>query len=213
MKGKNTALATLALLAVAPIASAQGVTVPAARADLSGAFGWLSADKSDLNSYRGGNDWYNRSLYGGASLGWYWNDHLKTEIEGGVSSAAELWVYTPTVINGRNAAIYSTYRFSTSRLVIGQQYQFFRNVWFHPFVGAGLDLTWEHIDRIDEIASAPLVRPDAHPRRTEELVRPFATVGLKAYFTPRAFVRTDMKFTFDKGIDEALVRFGLGVDF
>ena len=37
--------------------------------------------------------------------------------------------------------------------------------------------------------------------------------ALKAYVTPRAFVRTDMKLVFDKGIDEVLLRLGIGVDF
>ena len=51
------------------------------------------------------------------------------------------------------------------------------------------------------------------PGKRSWLTRPFATFGVKAYVTPRAFVRTDLRLVFDKGIDEALVRFGLGVDF
>lgn len=181
---------------------------------MSGTFGWLSADKSELDSYAGGNDWYNRSLSGGVSLGWYWTDHWKTDIEGGISSGAELQAYTTTVVDGRPVSLRSSYEFATRRLAISQQYQFYRNAWFHPFAGAGLDLTWEQTDRVDEFFSSLPFRPGTpHPTRTELLTRPFATFGFKAYMTPRAFFRTDLKLVFKEGVDETLLRFGLGVDF
>lgn len=204
----------VAMLANAPVAQAQGTGKPVSQADVSGTIGWLNADKAVLDSYRGSNDWYNRSLYGGADFGWYWTDHWKTTIEGGVSSRAKLSAYSSTVVDGRPATLYSTYGFVTRRLAIGQQYQFYRNVWVHPFVGGGVDLTWEETDRSDDFLSTlPYGPRTAYPRRTEFLARPFTTFGLKAYMTPRAFFRTDLKLVFDKGVDEALVRFGLGVDF
>jgi hypothetical protein len=203
----------MVLLAGAPAARAQGAAAPVSRADLSFSVGWFNAEKSELGSYRGRNDWYNRSLYGGAGFGWYWTDHLKIEIDGGVTTGADLFVYTPTVIEGRQATLYSTYTIGTRRFAISQQYQFYRNVWFHPFVSGGLDLTWERTRREDEIYLFPPFRVQPFDTRTEFLARPFAAVGFKAYFTPRAFFRTDMKLTFDKGVDEALLRFGLGVDF
>jgi hypothetical protein len=213
MRGRRAAIGAVVLLGVATAARAQGVAGPVFRADASASLGWFNADKSELDSNRGWNDWYNRSLYVGAGLGWYWTDHWKTEIEGGVSSAADLLVYTPAAIDGRQDTFYSTYTFSTRRLAIGQQYQFYRNVWFHPFVSAGLDLTWERTDRVDEIYSPQPVRARTFPTRTELLTRPYATAGFKAYFTTQAFFRTDMKFSFHTGVDEVLVRFGVGADF
>jgi outer membrane protein with beta-barrel domain len=213
MRLRHTVIAAVALLAVAPVAWAQGAGGPVSRADVSGTLGWLNANKTELDGFSGSNDWYNRSLYGGAGLGWYWTDHWKTQIEGGLSSSAELRVYSQALIDGRTASLSSNYTFVTRRLAIGQQYQFFRNQWVHPFAGVGLDLTWEQTDRTDEIYWSLPVRTTAYPRRTELLTRPFATFGVKAYITPRAFVRTDMKLVFDKGVDEALLRFGIGVDF
>ena len=212
MRRKQAAIAAVLLLAVAPVARAQTVAGPLQRADVSATLGWLNADKGDLDDNRGSNDWYNRSLYGGAGLGWYWTDHWKTEIDGGASTSADLRVYS-YVNDGRTTPLSSTYAFATRRVAIGQQYQFGRNVWVHPFAGAGIDLTWEQTDRTDEIYSSQGVRTTTHPRRTEWRTRPFATFGLKVYVGPRAFFRTDMKLVFDKGIDEALFRFGLGVDF
>jgi outer membrane protein W len=213
MRGRHAAIAAIVLLAGAPAARAQGVAEPVSRADISVSAGWFNADKSELSSERHGNDWYNRSLYGGAAVGWYWTDHLKTELDGGATTGADLLVYTPTVIDGRLTTLYSTYTIGTTRLAISQQYQFYRNVWFHPFVGGGLDVTWERTRREDEIYSALPIRTQPFPTRTELLARPLADVGFKAYFTPRAFFRTDLKITFDKGVDEALVRFGFGMDF
>jgi outer membrane protein W len=212
MRSPYAAIAAIALLALTGDAQAQGVAGPVVRADVAGTLGWLNADKSELDTNQR-NDWYNQSLYGGAGLGWYWTDHWKTEIEAGASTSAELYSYAPTVIAGRTYTVYSRHTFSTSRLAIGQQYQFFRNVWFHPFLGAGLDLTWERSNRRDEIVQSLPPPTLTYSTRTELLVRPFATIGFKTYFTSRAFFRSDMKVAFDKGIDEALLRFGFGVDF
>jgi hypothetical protein len=213
MRGRHAAIAAIVLVASAPAARAQGVAGPVSRADLFVSAGWFNADKSELSSERAGNDWYNHSLYGGVGFGWYWTDHLKTEIDGGATTGADLRVYTPTVVDGRQATLYSTYTIGTTRLAISQQYQFYRNVWFHPFVSGGLDVTWERTHREDEIYSSIPIRTQPFAATTELLVRPFAAVGFKTYFTPRAFFRTDLKIAFDKGVDEALLRFGLGMDF
>ena len=81
MRGRHAAIAAIVLRASAPAAGAQGVAGPVSRADLSVSAGWFNADKSELSSERNGNDWYNHSLYGGGAFGWYWTDHLKTEVE------------------------------------------------------------------------------------------------------------------------------------
>lgn len=214
MRGTRTILAVVAFLATAIPGSAQPAAAPISRVDAAGALGWLNAQKAVPDNYGGNNDWYNRSLYGGGSFGWYWTDNWKTEIEGGGSTQAELYGAEPIVIDGRPASIYSTYGFSTARVAIGQQYQFFRNVWVHPFIGGGVDLTWETIERYDEVYSSQtpgrINRPDQHEFHT----RPFATFGLKAYMTRRGFFRTDLKFVADShGLDEVTLRFGFGVDF
>jgi hypothetical protein len=210
----KAAFVAVALLAVTPPAGAQTAPQPVSRADVTGSLGWLSVDKGELNTDRYGNDWYNRSIYGGAGFGWYWTDHWKSDIEAGISSSAELSLYTSAVIDRRTTTVNSTYEFVTRRLALGQQYQFFRNAWFHPFAGAGLDLIWEQIDQTDDVFTPqPALSRVKHPRRNEFVARPFTTFGFKAYVNPRAFFRTDLKIVFDKGVDETLVRFGLGVDF
>ena len=184
------------------------------QADVAGSIGWLNVDKSGLSNNQSSNDWYNRSVYGGASAGWYWTDHLKSEVEAGVSSRASLLVYAVDFVNGSPITHYSRYSFGTTRLGVSQQYQFLRNAWVHPFVGAGIDVIWEQMDRTDEFYPLQGGRGGGtFPRQTDVLTRPFLTLGLKGYFSSRAFVRTDVKLLFDNSVDEALFRFGLGVDF
>ena len=191
------------------------------RGDVSGLVGWLHVNKSDLNDQTD-NDWYNRGLYGGGVAGWHWTDHHKTEIEAGASSTVRHESYRVIVVNGVQAAENSRFAFSTQRIALGQQYQFYRNAWFHPHAGAGVDLTWERttqniapvyvfgppLGRPGEIRPARVVGPDNDLR-----VRPFGEVGFKAYVSPRGFVRSDLRVLARGGIDEVQLRFGFGVDF
>jgi hypothetical protein len=204
-----------------PGAWAQSLTTsqPVSRVDVTGVVAWLNANKSDLSSdpY---NDWYNRAAFVGIGGGWYWTDHLKTEVDGGVSSRVTLRVYSNVNEPTRQVLTQSEYAFSTRRIGVAQQYQFGRNAWFHPWVSAGVDVTWEQIDEDEEIITTfdqtrqwRTERGPGEPRRTEVSARPFAALGFKTYLAPRTFFRTDMKFVFHGGVDEVLLRFGLGVDF
>jgi hypothetical protein len=200
-------------------AASNAAAQPIARADVAGTVGWFNADKAEISSY---NDWYNRSAYGGATFGWYWNDHLKTELEVGATSSAELYATREIDIQGQRAYVSSDHEFSTRRLVAGQQYQFFRNAWVHPHVAAGVDLTWETHEQHDE----PIVLFDSASRVTRVFqpaqtigpstrlhVRPFAEVGAKLYVSSRSFFRTDLRLTLGSGAEEVLLRVGFGVDF
>jgi len=196
---------------------------PLARGDASGFVGWLNVDKSGLAD-RSNNDWYNRGFYGAGVAGWYWTDHHKTEVEVGASTAVDFWVYRSFAVeNSFPAAGGSQFTFSTRRVAIGEQYQFFRNVWFHPHVGAGVDLTWETTtERAEPVILYPTPQP-GQPRQlrpamvtgpdTAFHVRPFGEVGFKAYVSPRSFVRSGLRLVARNGIEEVQVRFGFGVDF
>jgi outer membrane protein W len=214
MRSTRALAAIVAVLALAAPAAAQTSSGRLARADAAGALGWFNARKvvPDANSYD--NDWYNRSLYGGGSAGWYWTDNWKTELEAGATTEADLRATQLDTVNGRLTTFYSTYQFSTRRIAVGQHYQFFRNAWVHPFVGGGLDLAWETIDRYDEQYSSAGPSRIEHPERSEFHARPFATLGLKAYMTQRGFFRTDLKFVAaSHGLEEVTLRLGLGIDF
>lgn len=207
--------------AAATTAAAQTSSqAPLARSDMAATIGWLNGHKPSADPY--GNAWYNHALHGGGSVGWYWSDHLKTEIEAGASNTAHLYRYRPATIGGIPTYQSSELDIRTSRLALGQQYQFLRNAWVHPHLGAGLDLTWErtaeHIDAITtydsqgrnprELRPAITIGPETRLR-----VRPFAEAGFKAYMSRRAFFRAGMRLAFHGGVDEVIMRCGFGVDF
>jgi outer membrane protein W len=216
----------LVLLVIAlsflPAAGAQaqplGSKRPVSRVDATGTVAWLNVDKSGIDTY---DDWYNRSVYGGGGFGWYWTDHLKTEVDGGISSRVERETYHYENVGGVTTVSESTFHFATRRIAIGQHYQFGRNAWFHPFIGGGVDLTWEEIDQEDgpitvfniNSRQPQITPPITHPTSTDLHTRPFVTFGFKSYMTPHGFFRSDIKFVIRNGVDEVLLRFGLGIDF
>ena len=223
MKLRHSLFAALLLAAAAEAASAQTVPPrsPIARGDITGTLGWFSASKEDVvrDFY---NDWYNSSLYGGIGAGWYWTDNHKTEIDFGATTKGDIYTSYPVFIDNQSTFTTARLLYSTRKVTVSQQYQAYRNAWFHPHIAAGVDLTWE----TSREERAPTFFYDSVARTSRQLrpaaiigpavdltARPFAGVGFKAYMTPRAFFRTDMRFVFRGGVDEVLWRFGFGMDF
>ena len=207
-------------LAASPALAQTAPPAVISRWDVGGVVGWQNVNKSDLSG-RSSNDWYNRGLYGGGSLGRYWTDHHKTEVEAGGSTAARFDVFRGYPADKPVGYANSVLRFGTRRIAISQHYQFFRNAWFHPHVAAGADVNWETTTEDSgpviaygptgparEIAPARVIGPD-----TRMHVRPFGEIGAKAYLARNGFFRTDLRVLAHRGINEVQVRFGLGIDF
>ena len=192
---------------------------PIARADLSGTIGWQFVNRE--SAPYSGIDWQD-SLIVAATGGWYWTDHLKSELEFGVSKEARANRYRQIVIHGRPTTEFIESRFSRRALSLSQQYQFFRNAWFHPHVAAGLNVSF---DRITNYTHPVLVYDGLGPGgrvvqpertdgpRTDTDVSPFVATGFKAYLTQRAFFRSDLRVSFRGRVNDAMARFGFGVDF
>lgn len=205
--------AAAAILTAAPC-WAQGpppLRSPLVRADASVNGGWLAADQHNQDRY---DNWYTAG-YVELAGGWYWTDHLKTEIQAGWSARENrrTIVYDPRQIS---LEFYREvdYDVATSRVSFGQLYQFGRNAAFHPYAGGGVDLTWERFSRTEYRYISPPTRPvEIIAPHTDLHVRPFAQVGFKGYLTPRAFFRGDVKLVVHDGVDEVLTRFGFGIDF
>ena len=154
--------------------------------------------------------------------GWHWTEHHKTEIEAGAGSAVRHRVVPRHRREQRPVPRTREFTFRTQRIALGQQYQFFRNTWFHPHAGAGVDLTWERTTQVVQPViqyPGPPGRPtQVQPERvvgpdTDLHVRPFGEVGFKVYASPRGFVRGDLRLLARNGLDEVQIRFGFGVDF
>jgi hypothetical protein len=218
MKWPQLVIAGGVVLSCSSAAWAQGNPAPVVRADAAGSLGWFNA-KEPIGP--DDSDWYSRSALGSAFGGWYWTDHLKTEIEAGGSTKARLYSYTSRYENNQPEFTSTRAEYSTRRIGVSQHYQFFRNAWFHPFIGGGVDLIWT-TSEIEALTSYPQVTPPGTPRLPDERyvqpkstdlnVHPFALVGYKAYFNQWVFFRNDLRLSFDSGVDEVAIRFGIGVD-
>jgi len=190
------------------------------RGDVAGTIGWLSADTHPSGLYND-NNWVN-SFFGAASAGWHWTDNVKTEVDFGAGTKARVFSTEAITIDRRITYVTTDSRFARRTLGISQQYQFLHNVWFHPHLAAGANVTWErrtdHIAPIylyDDVArtSRIVALEQNEDPRTSVTVRPFVAAGFKAYMTPRAFFRNDFRVAFRGGPDETVLRIGFGFDF
>jgi hypothetical protein len=189
------------------------------RGDAAGTIGWLAADTHTTGPYNH-NDWVD-SFFGAASAGWHWTDSLKTEIDFGGGTDSRVFRTQPVTIAGRSTFQSIESRFQQRTLGFSQQYQFFHNVWFHPHVAAGVNVTWERQrDEPGQIyfydpatGTSRFEPPKAGTQRTTVRANPFIAIGYKAYLTDRAFFRNDLRLAFRDGIDETTLRLGFGFDF
>ncbi|HEX9368532.1 MAG TPA: hypothetical protein VF921_18020 [Vicinamibacterales bacterium] len=213
----------MAWLLTAGVAAAQDPPrTPLTRGDAHFVIGWQNLHKPQSRQQSYSNDWVNGIFYGGAGAGWYWTDNLKTQVDVGGGTRGRQYRYEFTTVNGRNTSSYSNLEVQRQSVAIAQQYQFFRNQWLHPHVGAGVDIaretTRETYQPIVVFDTVTRVTTQITPTRTEGpdhrlIARPFAEAGFKAYMTRRAFFSGDSRLMFRSGLDEVLFRIGFGVDF
>jgi hypothetical protein len=214
-------IALLAALLAGSIDEASAQSEPqVTRGDVTATIGWLSADTHPSGPYNDNNRV--NSFFGAASAGWHWTDNLKTEVDFGAGTKARMFSTEPITIDGRTTYVTTDSKFARRTLGISQQYQFFHNVWFHPHLAAGANVTWErrtdHIGPIylyDDVArtSRVVTLEQNEQPRTSVTIRPFVAAGFKAYMTERTFFRNDFRLAFRGGPDETVLRIGFGVDF
>lgn len=174
-----------------------------------------------------------RTVLGTAGAGFYWTEHVKTEIEVGRTSEGRTSGSRAVSVPGVPAGyrIYTVNQTITTLLSVSQSYQFFHNAWFHPFVTAGADVGWERVRvQIPEqryypppvfgpTGTAPQTLPSipipAGPDEVEHRVttRLFGGAGFKAYLSQRAFFRTDLRIGAMSEMRAGHFRVGFGVDF
>ncbi|HSL23851.1 MAG TPA: hypothetical protein VK886_20120 [Vicinamibacterales bacterium] len=206
--------------AVAAAQTPPGPDLP--RGDVAGAVGWLHAPVDDLTTgfFRAG-DWTRHATIAGTA-GAYWTEHWKIEIAAEHSSTADVWD-SEVVQVGRDSTQRSVYHQVTfSRFSLAQFYQFGRNQWVHPSLGAGVVLLRREI--VTEYSPATLYRSDRGtaetiapgerlPPRATTVAAPMIAAAVKAYLTPRAFFRGDGQVALRGGPDSVVFHAGFGFDF
>ena len=218
---KMLIVVTAVSLAASGVAAAQEAPrLPLSRGDLQVVVGWQNLHREQPQPQS--HEWINSIIYGSAGAGWYWTDHLKTQVDLGTGSEGHQYRYETIVVNGQPTALSSRVSVRQQSVAIGQHYQFFRNRWFHPHLGAGAaiarEITTETYNPVYVFDSLTRISREITAARSEgpehrTLARPFAEGGFKAYMTRRAFFAADARALFKGDLDEVLFRFGFGVDF
>ena len=161
---------------------------------------------------------------GGGIVGYYWTSHLKTEFDVSTSTAGEFYSVEPIALPGSPAPFFlqREHQLRTTSASAGVIGQFFENAWFHPFVGAGIEVTHEREDidtalpfgpQRDPRAPTIVPAPEAETRIRYH-ARPYTAAGFKVYVSERAFIRTDIRTSWSShGLAALAWRSGVGVDF
>ena len=167
--------------------------------------------------------WFNIAS-GGGIVGYYLTPHLKTEFDISTSTTGEIYSFEPIALPGSTTVLplQRDHEFRVTTASAGVIGQFFENAWFHPFVGAGLELVREREDietllpfGLPRDPRAPPIVQDFQPESIERYrARPYAATGFKAYVSERAFIRTDIRTSWSSdGLDALAWRGGVGFDF
>jgi hypothetical protein len=169
-------------------------------------------------------DWF-QVAQGGVVVGRYLSRQLKLEIEATATTDGSRYRSYEIAVPGSPYPFWITseYRTSVGSLGAAAVWQFRDNEWVHPFVEAGVsadvDRTVVHVP--EQFYGPP--RGDGSPpvrvaeRRDEADIttRVGGAIGggAKVYFRERAFVRTDVRLTFDADRQNVMFRAGVGFDF
>jgi hypothetical protein len=155
-------------------------------------------------------------------LGYYWTNHLKTEV--GVSLPQAWWRYQNDVLTVPGSSV-PVYTFSERRerltsLTPGLTYQFFENSFAHPYVSAGLrvGILESRVERFGYSGprggATPPVTIPVDPATTSVEIHPFLAAGFKSYFNSRTYVRSEaLTVPAPAGKQQLSFRLSFGVDF
>jgi len=217
----GTFKALMIVLGLACAAPAAGQALP--RHDVSGLFGWSNAKRPRPGVPY---DYWIGAWFGTGTAGWYWSDHQKTEVSVAVSTERQHAGEFEFIENAPQYTTRSTSDFLRTQTFSGAHvYQFFRNAFAHPFVGAGVEVDRErwraetleqtYLRKItppfqDELVSSALTKTTPEIRLK---ARAFVLTGFKAYFNERTFFRADVRVSAGRSFDRFSWRVGGGFDF
>jgi hypothetical protein len=184
--------------------------------DIGGSLGLLAANRSATGGFASTSCSCDTLTWAGNfDVGRYFTQHLKAEA--GILWTSKRHFYESTDSYPRTFPITYTMREVDPRSVSAAfTYQFFENVFAHPYVSAGVRVTlFSEVTRTDvyypNFSVAPTVTTSS---RKFTQARPFVAAGYKTYFNERLYMRPEVLVAFDEnGASHGTVRLGFGIDF
>jgi hypothetical protein len=171
------------------------------------------------------NNWYSEGRYA-TSIGYYWTEHLKTELEFAHSGEGERYVQDVVRVPG-TGALHSVAVEAFNRLQqtsLRMVWQFGSNTWVHPYVNAGYVLDADRQRRRSPVTySYPgdpravppiLVRPEINSGPDIEYRSGVSVgVGSKFYVAPAAYINTGVQWTYTRPAKTITFLSGFGMEF
>lgn len=154
---------------------------------------------------------------GSVSLGRYWTEHIKTEVDATFTSEGERYIVRQVQFPGERAPRFFTVNQQHQERSVAalMTLQAGRNWWVHPFLQGGVSVDWDEV-RSEEfppfITGSPPIGLPTSPE-TKTVARGIVAGGAKFYMTERAFFRADVRTSFGNGATHVQFRTGFGVDF
>ena len=184
--------------------------------DVGGSLGFLAASRSATSGFASSSCSCDTLTWAGNfDVGRYFTPHLKAEA--GILWTSERHFYGSDDRYPRSFPITYTMREVAPRSVSASfTYQFFENVFAHPYVSAGVRVTLFSEQTRTEVyypnfSVAPTVTMSS---RKFTQARPFVAAGYKSYFNERLYMRPEVLVAFDEnGASHGTVRLGFGFDF
>lgn len=206
-----------------PPTFAQGATAGQPRWDVNASAGFFQGRPQD--DTRGWDDWYSEGRYT-ASVGYFWTNHFKTEVE--FATTGEGRRYIQEVISLPNlpvpypisTEVFHRLRQTSARAV----WQFNDNAWVHPYVNAGVVFDVERTRRWSpEQFYYPPGDPRVVPRipvrlpiegtTTDERLGFTIGGGSKFFVSPNAYINAGMQITRAKPSTTVSMLAGFGFEF
>jgi len=162
-------------------------------------------------------------LCGGENVAWagnidfgrYFSQHLKAEA-GLMWTTQRSFYYSESTFPQIFPVTHNSRLVQPTTFSGAMSYQFFENVFAHPYVSAGVHLT-SFVEETQtsvynsSFSTAPTISSSS--RKYME-ARPFVAAGFKSYFNDRLYMRSEILAAFDQdGFSHATARLGFGFDF
>jgi hypothetical protein len=170
-------------------------------------------------------EWYFDGRYA-ASIGRYWTDHFKTELEFATTGEGRRFTQISVPVPGRGYPYpISIEEFRRLQQVSARAvWQFYDNAWVHPYLNAGVVADFDRVRRFSPEFYYPPGDPRLGPLGT---VRPEINLepdtdyragisfggGSKFYISPSAYVNAGVQLTYAKPAATVSLLAGFGVEF
>ena len=146
-------------------------------------------------------------------VGRYLTTHIK--IDAGLMRSPDRWSYD-YVAPFAGTYTYRNRRDQPTSFSGGVTYQFLENVFAHPYVSAGIRVTWisESVRTVTYNSTNYTSTSTTTGQRTFVQARPFVAAGYKSYFNERVYMRSEiLAAAGPHGFAHSTIRTGVGIDF